>query len=44
MVDKVAQQTEVQKVNEKNQDSKSGGCEEKDICFTLGGLVNSEVQ
>lgn len=42
MVDKVAVQTEVQKVNVKNQDSKSRGCEEKDMCLTLGDLVDEE--
>lgn len=28
----------------KGKDSKSGGREEKDICLSLGGLVNSEDQ
>ena len=41
MVDKVAKQTEVQKVNV-NQDSNPRGCEEKDKCLTLGGLADEK--
>ena len=43
MVDEVAQQTEVLKVDVK-QDGKSRGCGMKDMYLTLGDPYNDEVQ
>ena len=43
MVDKVAMQTEVQRVKRKYQDSKSRGCGTKDQYLTPGGPIHTEV-
>lgn len=44
MVDKVAHQTKVLKVDVKNQEGKSRGCGTKDMYLTLGDPYNDEVQ
>ncbi len=44
MVDKVAYQTKVQKVNVKPKKVNQNVVKEKDRCLTLGGLVDNDPQ